>query len=61
MNLDAVTLYEMGTIGIDIKDSDDVVVYTETDGTSVTYSDTESQIDLDWDTYGLTSQKCYTV
>ena len=61
LSLDAVTLYEMGTVGIDIKDSDDVTIYTETDGTSVTYVDTEAQIDLDWSTYGLTEGECYTV
>ena len=59
--LDNVTLYEMGTIGIDIKDADDVVVYTENDGTSVDYSGAEAQLNLNWQNYGLTSQECYTV
>lgn len=61
LNLDGVTLEAMSTVGIDIKDSDDVVVYSESDGSSVSYVDTEAQISLEWDLYGLTSGECYTV
>lgn len=59
--LDSVTLFEMSSIGLDIKDSSDVVVYSETDGTSIEYVDTEAQINLDWTNYGLTEGECYTV
>jgi len=52
----------ISTVGLQIKDPEGVIVYEESDGTSITYSEevAKAQIELDWSTI-TPIDDCYTI